>query len=526
MTNSSLRVRLVTVIVSTAMTGVLSTPALSAGALVESREIERGESAAGGISYYLPMRLFKLRYERFKPDDDLKSAVEKAKTKAAEKTAALADATKTLNKAESVLTQLREAEAAIDSRDLQAATLAVANAKVDVLIATAELESSKAALSKAEAALDEANRATNLCGYVDRFTISLTPYVADTSKRYVARLTHRASRDDKLTLGTTRSGLLSTVRGSADDQTSAIIASLASAVGAGRATAKIQTNYVRPQGKPDPSRALTPEEQGKICAAARRRDFEMTLAPNNTAADSLTDLNDYIKNEASAFNQRACKALGKELSTDTKSCALRDRPDVPVSLGDYYEAERKFTLTSTHYLPSPAPGTLEDPALEKRLANLEQRVRALEEREARRAAKKSGSSGLYYRREIPIGVAIKENGVSIAHFSFEIPNFAPADRLEMDASWFVKSDYTIGFENGMLVSYDATRPSEAAKIASLPFTVAKELLKAPAEILSLKVDLKTNSNSLVDAETQRLERLLKLLEAQQKLTDAEKNADP
>jgi hypothetical protein len=418
------------------------------------------------------MRMVKVRYERFKPGDDLKAALDRATATQKEKAEVLAAAEKELIRVESAVAELKKASDAIDPKDLKSAEKDAAYARVAAKLAKGEFEAAKKAAETAQSALDEAARIVDACGYIDRFTASLTPYVADASKRYIAKLDHRASRTDNLIVTTTRAGLLSTARGSADDQTSAIIASLASAVGARSGNFRVVNT-----GQDTLPVTLTNDQKTKICNAARRRDFEMTIDPKKPHLD---DLNAYVKNQAQSFNTRACAAL-----------ALPPASNCETKLGDYYEKRAELILDSGQTCTLDTMGT--------------------------------EGSGLLYRRETPVSIRIriKDDNLVLASYQFEMPNCSPIDRVPMDASAFVKTDYTLGFENGMLVSYDARRPSEAAQIASLPFTVIKKLVEAPAELLQLKVDLTNKENSLVDAETDQLEKLLELLKAREALEAAQ-----
>jgi hypothetical protein len=132
----------------------------------------------------------------------------------------------------------------------------------------------------------------------------------------------------------------------------------------------------------------------------------------------------------------------------------------------------------------------------------------------------SGEVGLYYRRERPLLMAVTMDSKPIGGFVLVVPNDAPIDSFNVQATAFVTNDYKIAFENGMLVGVDQTQPSQLLEVVSLPWKIAKETVGIVTELIKLRVDYSSNNTSVVEQQVKLTEQMKALIEAQQALESA------
>jgi hypothetical protein len=134
--------------------------------------------------------------------------------------------------------------------------------------------------------------------------------------------------------------------------------------------------------------------------------------------------------------------------------------------------------------------------------------------------------GLLYRapRLTTIEVKAKKSPVCIsqaqpayASLSSTVPDATTAYLLPIEAGAFTKSKVEYAFKDGMPITYNTDRPSQAVAVARLPVEIMKAIVEVPASILKLRVDYDSTANALTDAETKALKAQLDLLKAQREL---------
>lgn len=452
-------------------------------------------SSEGGLAYYLPKRNVRLIYDRDKPEDALAAATSKAQ-------AALKAAQTEQQAAQSALDSKKKLVAAlagakpVDEKALQEATLAVAVATVELATAQEKVVKATNNATKAQGNLDDALKLTDACGFVERFSANLSPYVADSSQRYVARLSHRITREESLVLKTTRSGLLTTSDATATDQSGAIIVALARSIGAFRAAPlRVQPNSVGTRAGPP---RATPAPAGvsyeDFCPFVQPVHYETTLDP--TKSEPLTALQTHLGARFETMNNRACEVLRTKYAVQW----IAAKGNCNDFLGPLALKSSAYELKST-----PELATATDISC----------------KEKTKPSSDMGCSGLVYRRELPVTIDVLRDHTPLVSFDFEIPNASPVERIAMDAGPFVKTKHNFVFESGMLVSVDSTRPSEALTAAEAPFNAIGALLKATADVVQFKVDLRNKENTLSAADKAAIEAQIALLEAERKLKEAQ-----
>lgn len=102
--------------------------------------------------------------------------------------------------------------------------------------------------------------------------------------------------------------------------------------------------------------------------------------------------------------------------------------------------------------------------------------------------------GLYYRRAIEVPLRIEfcptecgETGWVLRETKvLPLPQAGPISYVRQDAGLFVRTAYKLGFKDGMLVSYDADRPSELLEIARTPLRMVDAAFSSASKIISLR----------------------------------------
>lgn len=122
--------------------------------------------------------------------------------------------------------------------------------------------------------------------------------------------------------------------------------------------------------------------------------------------------------------------------------------------------------------------------------------------------------GIVYRRATLILVRLKHTatGEVLAASPFLLPNFGPEVVLPLVAGPFVTSEYSVTFENGVLISITGKRPSELIGAITPVVELAKSVVSIPGELFKIKVDQSSAEKTLV--ENQKL-----ILEFQKAIND-------
>ena len=462
---------------------------ISGCAVFESSRLDAHETA-GGLVYYLPMRFAKLTFERSQlnasdAETKLRAARDAlgklaAELEAAEKTNALATreletyAEKEVPKASAVYTDAakRLAESAQAKATLPESIKAVA-----------------AAVKKAEA---DVALAAGADSWIDRFSVTVLPPVADRSQRFVVRDVHRESRTETVLLKTTRSGLLMTVDSEATDQTKEVIVALAKAA----AAASVLSNRVVEAG-PD------------SCVEVKRAlKVERTVNPA-----SRSELKRFID----AVNVAACSPK----SGDTYRVAfLRGYLDTEV---EQIVGVRETIESVDEALDELTPV---DAAKAAEIARLLHELRSKLPHESQTPKEPTEPvAGVYYRRELPLSFGFKDAAErTVASFEVEAPNGAPAEWIDMEVGPFGHAKRNLAFDNGILISLDSTRDSEALQIASTPYDAIKAALEAMSEVVQLKLNFAVKETSAVKEQTELEKARLALEQAKAALEQARDDA--
>jgi hypothetical protein len=141
------------------------------------------------------------------------------------------------------------------------------------------------------------------------------------------------------------------------------------------------------------------------------------------------------------------------------------------------------------------------------------------------------ADGLYYRRPVYRTIAIytaTPTGSPIDYvqsLSLLLPNEGPIGRVDLPAARMVTTGYDFAFKEGMLISFNSTRPSEGLAAAMLIPNALKAIVAIPAEIIQLKVDYSSKEKALIDAKKANLDSELALLNSTNALNTANAAAE-
>jgi hypothetical protein len=131
-----------------------------------------------------------------------------------------------------------------------------------------------------------------------------------------------------------------------------------------------------------------------------------------------------------------------------------------------------------------------------------------------------GGPGLYYRRPIQRTLSVYRRSAPTTHRDFVqsvsllLPNQGPVGRVEFPSSRMVTTSFDMAFKDGMLVTYNSTRPSEVLAGAMLIPNTLSTLVAIPTELIQLKINHSSKDKALADATKAQLESQIALLQAQ------------
>lgn len=128
-------------------------------------------------------------------------------------------------------------------------------------------------------------------------------------------------------------------------------------------------------------------------------------------------------------------------------------------------------------------------------------------------------AGLYYRTASPAVLTVfqcadgalcdvsdpKAAKTPIESSIVSLPQYGAISYIPMKSSAFVKTTDVVAFENGMLTSWSANRPSGVLEVVRLPVRALKVLVSVPAELIKLRVDYVSQEQSLAGAYAKQLE---------------------
>lgn len=410
-----------------------------------------------GVSYYLPKRMVRATFERVK-------LVEDPTAKLAGAQQALTDGEREAAAAEAHLAQTAAKMKSLQAAGVEATAAIFVAALGENVNAALKAETARAAVTESKRKRDALAAAKlewdlykNQCGYVDRFSVTVLPPIPDLTQSYVLEPRHSPTRTENFRIKTTTSGLLSTVEGSIEDQSAAIVVALAQGAAAWhQAPPQALGNrlglFIKNDGKPD------------ACSDWKPRRIESVLDP-------LSQWTSFVD------------AINADLASCGADCRL---PEYAVT---------------THLDAPSVKEVVHQPR---------------------------GTGGVFYRRERPLVVNVtkREAGVTLPAGSFllALPNDAPPELLPMHSSPFVTTRYDVGFDQGLLVSVDSNRPSEALRIASLPWDVAQATMDVLTSLIRFRVDYTKSDVDLLNQQIEQIKQQQALLEARQRAESPPGNA--
>lgn len=146
---------------------------------------------------------------------------------------------------------------------------------------------------------------------------------------------------------------------------------------------------------------------------------------------------------------------------------------------------------------------------------------------------RAGQQGaLFYRSALPVTITMRQcrSGVACGASPLDsdpidaalvmLPQAGPISYIPMRSSAFVKTTNDVLFENGMITSWTANRPSEVLEVVRLPVRIAKSIVSIPAEIFQLRVNLSDQQKGLAETQKAQIEAQARLLEIKTCVTTA------
>jgi len=429
-------------------------------AVIKSNSHSSTTATGEGLVYSLPRGSVQLVAERKKvAAEDVKKAkdaMEESKAKAEISSKALADAKANLKKLEG---ELNLAPAGAKQKLTEDVAIAQAVASYAKVIKEAEELNANAAKAK------YLNVANSLDQWIETAALSLLPVGPDPAARYVADLSHNATRDDNLKLSVAN-GLLTSSAATATDQMPNILLSIAQAIGLGKVPG--------PTG-PSMSWMQTPRTSGAAVSTCDEYSLSVTFDP--TSEDDIE-----AKLSSIPANAGIVVVIG------------------PIS-SDAINAAKTFPKPLTNSCASSAAGSCNG-LLYRVPTSVETKIKSKD----------------------VLGCELKSAQVA-ASSVVVVPDSSFSYLMPTKAGAFTTSKLTYAFKDGMPIEYNIERPSEVASIMSLPVQIAKALISIPAEILTLRVNHDTQANALIAAKTAEMNAQVAQLEAKRALEDARKVED-
>lgn len=439
----------------TAVVMCMCTWVLGACAVVRSPQVQPG-ALGEGLTYFLPKREVKVSAERtLLKKDELQRAIAVKKGELAPATALQTEAVARVRTARARLgtvpIQRDSGAKALIDRDL---TLALA----DSTIATAKKGAIELELREAEAnlaILENAPKAS--CTFTYSATVELLPPVADTRRRFVANVAHRVQRDDDVKLAVNGAGLLSSAKMTAQDRTGDILVDLAGAV------AGVRVGMASPSTAP----LLRPPTADTVGCAQLPTKFAYRLDP-------------------------AEPKEVQQLNTQLESSGFPFRLEVPAVVSGAQPQDSTAKLVA---------------------ARADSEARADFERQLADAARRGA---LFYRSSVPQTIVLRQcdggpecsvtkGSTPVDAAVTTLPQLGPISYIPMHSSLFVKTVDDVVFENGVVTSWNAIRPSEVAEVVRLPVRILKSAVSVPAELVKLRIDLADQEKGLAASQKAQIE---------------------
>lgn len=433
-------------------------------------ELHRSQTAVAGVIYSLPRQLVVFRFTR-EPADLAKLGAEYATKRQAalEAKAAFEARAEEVSKAEEDLKQatgdaIKKAEEALTAAKTR-------RDQADVL--------SKKAAVEAEAALSNLQQIRE-GQMVDKFEMDVLPPSPDPSASFSARLTHGRTRHDSLTIKTSAAGLLETSEAEADDKTASIVTETLSFF---TEAAKLSLMRALSGGVRDTSATPTQLQVEPI-------KYQRIFDPMETDARGLDGFAIIAEDLA---KRRAYFAF--QFTPGTKAANL---VPLPPSEGDGIFYRRPVQHLLTIY---DASGV--DSIWQSMLADPKNPLGTYESLVAEAARK----------------------GTYVMSLQMLLPNSGPIGMVELPTSTAVKTEHNFSFKDGMLLSHESVRPSEALGIASILPNALRAIVAIPAELIQFKIDYSTKDKESVETQKHYIDAQKAYIDAQAALIDSERSLE-
>jgi hypothetical protein len=452
--------------------------ALSVGCTSLIRE-EPLTNGSPGISYYLPKRLHKVSYVVSRDVDADDPNYEEQYTAALEALLTAARDHEVAGEVSAAKDAELEHEKRIDDKEKTPdSAQKKLRAESEAFVAKTDLDSAIGAYEKKK---KEFAKIASLKGSGDghatgeckvSLSIEPQPLVPDSTQNRIANIHHLFTRDDYLTISTTASGLLSGADGASTDKTGDVLIAIAEAIsvvttGTGSARLETATPAFTPK-KPAPPRC-------KVGSYVQVVDFSDPTI--------VSTFNDSLQDRAPGFSLYG--------------------PDLPKT--DYNVAEGDKTCPNQLVYKLPF----------------------------------TNCDGLAYRRDLPYLLGLvrsevkyekdekgdtvqKVNNVVEDITTISMPQGSETAYVPYNVGWFVKNQFNVTFQDGMLVKSEVDKPSELLSLAKLPVDMARRVMTVLTEVLQFRVNYSGGQTELNETEASRKRALIERDTAQVKaLTDYE-----
>jgi hypothetical protein len=418
-----------------------------------------GQNIQEGISYFLPKRLHKVKITAnlitadVESERKAKEAFEKA-AEAKRKAKEECDTAESEYKKAEEIAEIAVGEEAKKEADKQKG-IALANLQVKKIALGEACKKETETYEKLKKVLESTQDASqNKCNYLVKFSVEPQTLVPDHNYGFVAKLKHIPSRTDTLKLTTTDMGLLSSGESVSADTTGSILAKLAQAI----------ISF----GVQIPLPSVPP-------VALRVKKIEEKRCPESLEIDSIVDL-------SNSADIKQLNARLQEINMRLQVCG-------------YHTDQKCDKLEDSCELKVTGPSKVEH----------------------------YGNDGLFYRRELPYLVKllefketkkcdqgseqiVKESTVR-ADALVLMPNLSPITRLDYPAGLFATSKQKVDFNNGMLVSYNAERPSEILGLVSIPADIAQSMISALTQFFRFRIDYSSSQIELAKKQSELIDVL-------------------
>lgn len=306
----------------------------------------------------------------------------------------------------------------------------------------------------------------NQCDYYVTMNIQPLDLEPDTRHPFLLSVRHSPLRDDDLNIKTTASGLLMSSNVTTTDRTGDIIVEIAKAVG-------------MIMGLPGAPSDVTQQALAEKMAKPKPKDCFPTVLTHN-------EIVDFAKKDSIEINFKDEYGVSLSQLNETQKYNISNLENFSVVLRDVDKESPHITKLETIYNDSNSKISWNE---------------TCELPDYKTSADCGRKNGILYRRDVPYTVELqsKPKNTSIATQQIFMPNLSPISLIPAEALQLVTAKNNMGFENGMLVSYETNQPSQVLALVSLPARVLEGYFGALTKIIKLKVDYKSAASSSAPA---------------------------